>query len=106
MRTDDIFSAIASPVRRQILEMLRDKPLAAGEIADGFNLNRPAVSEHLQVLRSVGLIFEEVRGRRRFYHLNAPALAEVGDWLHPFERYWAQRVRALNDMLDRSEDTK
>jgi DNA-binding transcriptional ArsR family regulator len=101
MRTDDIFSALANPVRRRILELLRAEPLAAGAIAAAFDLNRPAVSEHLQVLRSVNLIQEEVRGRQRYYHLNAAALAEVDDWLRPFAHYWQQRVRALSDTLDK-----
>jgi DNA-binding transcriptional ArsR family regulator len=100
MRTDDVFSALANPIRRRILELLREEVLAAGEIAARFDLNRPAVSEHLQVLRSVNLVWEETRGRQRFYHLNAAVLAEVGEWLHPFERYWRQRIRALSDILN------
>ena len=104
MRTDDVFSALANPVRRRILELLRAEPLAAGEIAAAFDLNRPAVSEHLQVLRSVNLIHEEARGRQRFYHLNAAALAEVSEWLHPFEHYWRERMRALRDTLNEEND--
>jgi DNA-binding transcriptional ArsR family regulator len=104
MRTDDVFSAIANPVRRRILELLRNQSLAAGEIAAQFDLNRPAVSEHLQVLKCVNLVQEEARGRQRFYHLNPTALAEVGDWLHPFEHYWQQRIRALSETLNK-EDT-
>jgi DNA-binding transcriptional ArsR family regulator len=100
MRTDDVFSAIANPVRRRILELLRNQPLAAGEIASEFDLNRPAVSEHLQVLKSVNLVHERAHGRQRFYHLNPTALAEVGDWLHPFEQYWQQRLRALSHTLN------
>lgn len=56
------------------------------EAAAESTLNRPAVSEHLQVLRNVGLVSEEIRGRQRIYYLNAPPLSEVRDWLHPFER--------------------
>ena len=104
MRTDDVFSALANTVRRRILELLRAKPLAAGEIAAAFDLNRPAVSEHLQVLRSVNLIREEARGRQRFYHLNAAALAEVSEWLQPFEHYWRERMRALRDTLNEEND--
>ncbi len=101
MPVTDVFGALANPVRRKILELLRDGPRAAGDIASEFDLNRPAVSEHLQVLRIAGLVSEEARGRQRFYHLNAAALAEVGEWLHPFERYWQQRMRALNKTLTR-----
>lgn len=73
------------------------------EAAAESTLNRPAVSEHLQVLRNVGLVSEEIRDRQRIYHLNAPPLSEVRDWLHPFERYWQQRLRALNETLAKGE---
>lgn len=99
MPVTDVFGAVANPVRRRILEMLRRGPRAAGEIAAEFELNRPAVSEHLQVLRNVGLIREEVRGRQRIYHLDATPLSEVEDWLHPFERYWQQRMHDLKKTL-------
>lgn len=105
MPVSDIFGAVASPTRRRILELLRDSPLAAGEIAAEFALNRPAVSEHLQVLRKVGLVTEVSRGRHRIYHLNAQPLSEFHDWLHPFEHYWQQRLQALNEVLAQ-EDNK
>jgi len=96
----DVFGALANPVRRQVLEALRDGPLAAGELAGRFALSRPAVSEHLAVLRTAGLVTEEPRGRHRYYHLAADPLAEVHDWLHPFERYWRSRLRALRDFVE------
>ena len=83
--------------------MLQSSPRAAGEIAAAFDLGRPAVSEHLQVLRNAGLVREEARGRQRIYLLNAGALAEVGDWLRPFERYWQDRLRALHETLDQED---
>jgi DNA-binding transcriptional ArsR family regulator len=96
----DVFSALANPVRRQLLESLRDGPRAVNDLAGQFELSRPAVSEHLQVLRQALLVREEPRGRQRFYHLEAAPLAEVGDWLHPFEHYWRARMRSLRDVLD------
>ncbi|MDX6315256.1 MAG: hypothetical protein QOF44_4720 [Streptomyces sp.] len=96
----DVFSALANPVRRQLLESLRDGPRAVNDLAGQFELSRPAVSEHLQVLRQAHLVREEPRGRQRFYHLEAAPLAEVGDWLHPFEHYWRARMRSLRDVLD------
>lgn len=99
MPVTDVFGAIANPVRRQILNLLREKPRAAGEIAAEFTLNRPAISEHLQVLRFVGLVSEEVQGRQRVYSLSPGPLSEVEDWLHPFERYWQDRLNALNKTL-------
>jgi DNA-binding transcriptional ArsR family regulator len=95
-----VFGALANPVRRKLLEALRDGPRATGDLAGRFALSRPAVSEHLAVLRHAGLVREEPRGRQRFYHLRPQPLAEVGEWLHPFEHYWNQRLRALADLMD------
>ncbi|GAB2725447.1 metalloregulator ArsR/SmtB family transcription factor [Kitasatospora kifunensis] len=100
MAVVDVFSALANPVRRKLLEALRDGPRAAGELAGQFALSRPAVSEHLAVLRNARLVREEPRGRHRYYHLEADALAEVGEWLHPFEHYWRARMGALRDLID------
>jgi DNA-binding transcriptional ArsR family regulator len=99
-----VFGALANPVRRRILELLIDGPLAAGDIASQFEVNRPAVSEHVQVLRSLGLVSEEARGRQHFYYLNAAPLAEVRDWLRPFERYWGKRMKALNRILSEEQE--
>ncbi|MGK5679132.1 ArsR/SmtB family transcription factor [Actinoplanes sp. URMC 104] len=96
----DVFGALANPVRRRLLEALRDGPLPAGELAGRFALSRPAVSEHLAVLRHARLVTEEPRGRHRYYHLAAEPLAEVDDWLHPFERYWRGRLTALRDVVE------
>lgn len=103
MPVTDIFGAVANPVRRRILRLLREQPLAAGAIAQEFDLRRPAVSEHLQVLRNVGLVMEEARGRQRIYHLNADPLKEVKEWLNPFESYWQQQLDALKRSLDSEE---
>jgi DNA-binding transcriptional ArsR family regulator len=96
----DVFGALANPVRRTLLEALRDGPRAAGDLASQFTLSRPAVSEHLAVLRSARLVTEEARGRHRYYHLAAEPLAEVSDWLHPFERYWRARLSTLRDLVE------
>ncbi|GAA1913638.1 metalloregulator ArsR/SmtB family transcription factor [Streptantibioticus ferralitis] len=96
----DVFSALANPVRRKLLESLREGPRAVNDLAGQFALSRPAVSEHLQVLRHAHLVREEPRGRQRYYHLVADPLAEVHDWLHPFEHYWRERLRSLRDLLD------
>ncbi|MER5756114.1 metalloregulator ArsR/SmtB family transcription factor [Streptomyces sp. NPDC002088] len=96
----DVFGVLANPVRRKLLECLREGPRATGDLASLFEVGRPAVSEHLAVLRSAGLVREEPRGRQRFYHLEPEGLAEVGEWLHPFEHYWKQRLQTLADVLD------
>ena len=97
---DDVFAALANPVRRRLLELLVAGPRTAGDLAEQFTLSRPAVSEHLGVLRRAELVREQASGRERHYHLAAERLAEVGEWLHPFERYWRDRLRSLSDVLD------
>ena len=104
MDVDPVFAALANPVRRRLLELLADGPRTAGALAAEFELSRPAISEHLAVLRRAALVREQPRGRERHYHLEAEPLAEVDAWLHPFERYWRQRLRDLADVLDEQED--
>jgi DNA-binding transcriptional ArsR family regulator len=101
----DVFSALANPVRREILMRLRRGPCAVNRIAQGFDIGRPAVSEHLQILRKANLVREEPRGRERYYHLNPHPLADVEAWLDAFTRYWKQRLVALEDLL-REEDPR
>ncbi|MER5804254.1 MULTISPECIES: metalloregulator ArsR/SmtB family transcription factor [Streptomyces] len=100
MPPGDVFSALANPVRRRLMEALQDGPCAAGELASQFALSRPAISEHLTVLKNAQLVREEPRGRHRYYHLEAAPLVEVSEWLHPFERYWRTRLGALRDLID------
>ena len=100
----DVFAALANPVRRRVLELLLDGPKPAGAVAAEFDLRRPAVSEHLQVLRNHKLVTEAPKGRERHYSLNVEALSDVSDWLRPFERYWHGRVAALRQVLDESEE--
>lgn len=79
---------------------LTDGPRTAGDLADHIDLSRPAVSEHLQVLRKANLVRDQPSGRERYYHLNAAPMAEVAAWLRPFERYWRGRLDALSALLD------
>jgi DNA-binding transcriptional ArsR family regulator len=83
---DEVAAAIADPVRREIMEMLRDAPLAAGAIAGRFQISRPAVSRHLRVLRRSGLVSDRLVGRRRIYELDAERLTELVEWLARFPR--------------------
>jgi DNA-binding transcriptional ArsR family regulator len=101
----DVFAALANPVRRELLMQLRRGPRAVNELASGFALGRPAISEHLQVLRKAGLVREEPRGRERYYHLDPRPLTEVGDWLEAFSKYWDKRLAALDELLRKDEDT-
>lgn len=100
--------AIADPVRREILEMLRaDARLSAGQIAERFAISRPAVSRHLRVLRESGLVRDELVGRQRFYVLDASRLTPLARWLADFGALdrtpgWAHRLDALETEVYRT----
>ncbi len=104
MNEVDVFSALANPVRREILVRLQRGPRIASELARGFEIGRPAVSEHLQVLRRARLVREEPRGRERYYHLDPRPLSEIEAWLEAFNKYWKQRLNALDALLSESKN--
>ncbi|TDD04795.1 ArsR family transcriptional regulator [Nonomuraea deserti] len=101
---DEVAGAIADPVRRRILVMLRDGRLSAGQIADQFAISRPAVSRHLRVLRESGLVRDELVGRQRLYALDPARLGELLAWLSQFARPsgWEQRFDALETEVYRT----
>jgi DNA-binding transcriptional ArsR family regulator len=96
----DVFAVLSNPVRRRILEILLAQPHTVNSLVDEFDLQRPAVSEHLQVLRNAKLVRDVRRGRERHYHAEPQRLIEVYDWLKPFERYWRERMKSLHKVLD------
>ncbi|KAB7849919.1 helix-turn-helix transcriptional regulator [Streptomyces mobaraensis] len=102
---DRIFAALANPVRREVLRMLRDEgPQSVAVLAGRFDMARPSFSEHLRVLREAGLVSERKVGRQRLYRLEAVPLHEVQDWLSPFERFWRGKLAGLREVLDRMDD--
>jgi len=101
---DEVAGAIADPVRREILLMLRDERLSAGQIADRFPISRPAVSRHLRVLREAGLVRDTADGRRRVYALVTAPLDELTGWLEQVRRPsgWEHRLDALETEVYRT----
>lgn len=91
----DIFSVLADPVRRDIVDLLHQHPLSAGDIASRFSISRPAISRHLRVLREAGLVTVEESGRERIYRLDPRPLQEVDTWLNGYRDRWASRFDAL-----------
>jgi DNA-binding transcriptional ArsR family regulator len=100
MLPHDLFTSLANPVRRQILEALLQGPMTVSALVERFQLGRPTISEHLQVLRYADLVRDEQRGRERYYHLELRRLSELHEWLRPFERYWHERMKALEGMFE------
>jgi DNA-binding transcriptional ArsR family regulator len=95
--------AIAGPRRRQILALVRDGELAAGEIAAHFDVTRPAVSQHLNVLKEAGLVSERRNGTKRLYRARPEGLAELREFL---EEFWDERLVALKREAEREEREK
>ena len=79
--------ALAEPRRREILDLIRDHELSAGEIAAGFDVSRPAISQHLGVLKEAGLVSERREGTRRFYRARPEGLKELREFLEGFWQF-------------------
>ena len=92
--------AIAAPHRRQILRLVREGELSAGEIAAHFDVTRPAVSQHLNVLKEAGLLSERRNGTRRLYRARPQGLAELRTFL---EEFWDERLEALKIEAEQEE---
>jgi DNA-binding transcriptional ArsR family regulator len=99
-----VFGAIADPTRRAILDLLRERELSAGEIAQNFRVSRPAIAKHVGVLRQAGLLRERREGTSRFYSLDGIALQNVDAWLAPYRLFWAARLVDLKRIVE--EDMK
>jgi DNA-binding transcriptional ArsR family regulator len=92
--------AIAAPRRRQILKLVRQGELSAGEIAAHFDVTRPAVSQHLNVLKEAGLLSERRNGTKRLYRARPQGLAELRTFL---EEFWDERLAALKIEAEQEE---
>jgi len=89
---DTGFAALANPTRRELLRLLRDEgQQPVQQLATHFAMQRPSISEHLKVLRDVGLVSEHKQGRQRYYFLNGATLRVIQEWLAPYERFWKDR---------------
>jgi len=90
---DAALTAIAEPNRRQILGLISSSELSAGEIAGHFDVSRPAISQHLAVLRSAGLVTERRAGTRRYYRARPEGLSGLREWLDSFWRAGLEQLR-------------
>lgn len=80
----DAFKALSDPTRRKILELLQDKPLNAGEIADYFQITKPSISHHLTILKNSGLIFDERQGQNIVYSIDMSVFQDMMKWFMNF----------------------
>ena len=103
---DAVLHALADGSRRTVLEVLRDHPATAGELADLLPIARPGVSRHLRVLREAGLVDVRQDAQRRVYSLRPEPLSEVDTWLEPYRALWEQRLHALHTEVTRGKRSR
>lgn len=96
-------AALAEPIRREIVERLARRPMAVGELAAQLPVSRPAVSQHLKVLKEARLVRDRADGTRRIYFLDPAGLGEIRGWL---DRFWDQSLAAYAAEVERQEENK
>jgi DNA-binding transcriptional ArsR family regulator len=96
----DVYGALAHPIRREIVAALATGDKGVRELAGPLPVSRPAVSQHLAVLRSVGLVADGRVGRENRYRLRREPLDDIRNWLAQLDEFWASRLTRLREHLD------
>ena len=96
------FAALADPTRREIFERLAKKSLSVGEIAEGMPVSRPAVSQHLKVLKDAGLVTMHNEGTRNVYTIDFKTIASMRDYL---DKFWNKALAAFKDAVEKENES-
>ena len=99
--TSIAFAALSEPMRLRIVERLAVRPMSVGELADGLPVSRPAVSQHLKVLREAALVSVAAEGTRRIYHIDPAGLGAIRQWLN---RHWERALAAYVETVEKEEE--
>jgi DNA-binding transcriptional ArsR family regulator len=102
--TASVWAALADPHRRQLLDLLRDRECAVGDLVGSLGLTQPSTSKHLRVLREAGLVRVRKQAQRRVYAIEPAPMADLDAWLAPYRRLWNDSLDALGRHLD-SDDS-
>jgi DNA-binding transcriptional ArsR family regulator len=105
-RLDATFAALSDPTRRAILARLTSGQASVAELAEPFSMTQPAISKHLKVLESAGLIIRDRDAQRRPSRLDARPLAEASKWLADYREFWKSSFKRLDDLLGDLKATK
>ena len=97
----DEWTALGDPTRRSIFERLAEQPQAVGELARELPVSRPAVSQHLKVLKDAGLVVDRPVGNRRIYHVDPDGLSALRDQL---DRFWTSALTAYREAVERRDE--
>ena len=101
MSANRALSALADPTRMAVFERVAERPRGVGELADGLPVSRPAVSQHLKVLKEAGLVTAEKRGRARIYRIDPQGLGALRAWL---DQQWDQSLAAFKALAERGDE--
>jgi DNA-binding transcriptional ArsR family regulator len=95
----DVFQAIADPTRRDIINMIAQKPLNVNAVSENFDVSRTAVYKHLKILTECGLVVIKQQGRERYCEAKLNKLSEVSNWVEQYRKVWEARLDSLEDYL-------
>lgn len=98
---DAAFATLADPVRRRVLDLLRQGECSAGDIERALHVSQPATSKHLRALREAGLVRVRADANRRLYRIDPAPLRELDAWVSQYRQFWADRLDALERHLDK-----
>lgn len=102
----DVFSVLADPTRRQILETLREREQAVSEVVEEVDIQQSGVSRHLRILREAGLVTVRQDAQRRLYSLEPEPLRELDEWLDHYRELWDARLDRLESHIDQQRATE
>ncbi|MGB3467476.1 MAG: metalloregulator ArsR/SmtB family transcription factor [Cyclobacteriaceae bacterium] len=102
----DVFQAIADPVRREIIDILSESKLSVNEVAEKFEISRPAISKHLKILDECGIITISKKGRERFCYLNHQNLIPAFLWVEKYHKQWEKRINSFEEYVNQLNNKK
>ncbi|MCC5941883.1 MAG: winged helix-turn-helix transcriptional regulator [Balneolaceae bacterium] len=95
----DVFQAISDPTRRKIIDLLAGKTMPVNDVAEQFDISRPAISKHIKILNECGLVVMKKEGRKRYCRADTRKLMEVIEWAQRYRKFWNDRLDALEAAL-------
>ncbi len=104
--TLDVFQVIGDPSRRKMLLLLFAGSLTINNLAENFDMSRPAVSKHVKILETAGFISIQDIGRERYCTLKKDGFEELRDWLSYFDKFWQTKLKKLDDLLNKKLPNK
>ena len=102
----DVFQAIADPVRREIIDILSESELSVNEVAERFEISRPAISKHLKILDECGIVTISKRGRERFCYVNHQNLIPAFLWVEKYHKQWEKRINSFEEYVNQLKNKK